>query len=169
MSIGEVLWDVLPDGKELGGAPTNVAWHCAQLGADAHVASAVGKDPLGDEILESLKRMRLDLSAVSVIPDKPTSTVDAVISPEGNATYVIHENVAWDAMPASPAALALAAKADGVNFGSLGQRGEAGRLATQAIVDATPAACLRIFDINLRTGFYSKRGSGRRPGQGDGR
>lgn len=150
MSIGEVLWDMLPDGKALGGAPTNVAWHCAQLGADAHVASAVGKDAPGDEILGRLRAMRLDLSAVSIIPDKPTSTVDAMIGPDGNATYVIHENVAWDSMPASPEALALAAKAKGVNFGSLAQRGAMGRRTTLALLDATPADCLRIFDVNLR-------------------
>lgn len=156
MSIGEVLWDMLPDGKALGGAPTNVAWHCAQLGASAHVASAVGRDPLGDEILESLKAMHLDISAISIIDGKPTSTVDAILSAEGNATYVIHEDVAWDAMPASPEALAMAARAEGVNFGSLGQRGENGRRTTMALLAATPASCLRVFDINLRPPFIYK-------------
>ncbi len=156
MSIGEVLWDMLPDGKALGGAPTNVAWHCAQLGADAHVCSAVGKDDLGDEILSRLKAMRLDTSAIAVIPDKPTSTVDAMLSAEGNATYVIHENVAWDAMPASPVALELAAKADGINFGTLAQRGEFGLTETHKILDATRPDCLRIFDVNLRTPFIYK-------------
>lgn len=156
MSIGEVLWDMLPDGKVLGGAPTNVAWHSAQLGADAHVASAVGRDALGDEIIERLKAMRLDLSAVATIDDKPTSTVDAKLGPDGSATYVIRENVAWDAMPASPEALALAAKADGVNFGTLAQRGGFGRESTHAILDATRLDCLRVFDVNLRTPFIYK-------------
>ncbi len=150
LSLGEVLWDMLPDGKALGGAPTNVAWHCAQLGADAHVASAVGKDELGDEILVRLRSMNLDVSAVSIIPDKPTSTVDAMISPEGNATYVIHKDVAWDWMPVSEQARALARQAQGLNFGTLSQRGSMGCETTHTLLNETPADCLRIFDINLR-------------------
>lgn len=156
MSIGEVLWDMLPDGKALGGAPTNVAWHCAQLGANANVASAVGKDALGDEILDSLKGMSLGVSGVSIILNKPTSTVNAIISPEGNATYIIHEDVAWDAMPISPEASALASKAQGVNYGSLAQRSANGRKTNLALVDATPPDCLRIFDVNLRPPFIYK-------------
>lgn len=157
MSIGEVLWDMIPGGKALGGAPTNVAWHAAQLGARAHVASAVGRDALGGEILDSLKSMSLDVSAVSVIPDKPTSTVDALIGPEGNATYVIHDDVAWDAMPISPEAKALAARAEGVNYGSLAQRSANGRKTNLALVEATPPGCLRIFDVNLRPPFIYEK------------
>ena len=157
LSIGEVLWDVLPDGKALGGSPTNVAWHCAQLGADAHVASAIGEDALGGEILEILKAMPLDLSALAVIHDKPTSTVDAILDANGNASYVFQADIAWDALPASPEALSIAAKANGVNFGSLSQRGDMTHASTLAILDATPADCLRIFDINLRPPFFSKK------------
>jgi fructokinase len=137
----------------LGGAPTNVSWHCAQLGAEAHVISAVGNDPLGREALDILSGRGLGLSALAVIPDKPTSTVDARIDASGNATYVIHENVAWDAIPASPAALALVARAEAVNFGSLAQRGEVCREITRTLLSATPANCIRVFDVNLRPPF----------------
>lgn len=156
VSLGEVLWDMLPDGKALGGAPTNVAWHAAQLGADAHVASAVGDDPLGAEILERLRAMRLNVAAIAVLPGWPTSTVDARIDDGGNATYVIHENVAWDKLPATRETLELAARADAINFGSLGQRHPEARAATHAILDAANPAAIRIFDINLRPPYIQR-------------
>lgn len=156
IALGEVLWDVLPDGKSLGGAPTNVAWHAAQLGADAHVISAVGDDPLGREILDNLKRMRLDVSTVSILPGVPTSTVDARLDAAGNATYTIHENVAWDHLPATADMLALAARADAVNFGSLAQRHPTGRASTHAILDAVNPDAIKVFDINLRPPFIDK-------------
>lgn len=156
IALGEVLWDVLPDGKALGGAPTNVAWHAAQLGADAHVISAVGDDPLGHEILDNLKRMRLDVSTVSILPNAPTSTVDAKLDAAGNATYTIHENVAWDYLPATPEMLALAARADALNFGSLAQRNPIGRASTHAILDAVNPNAIKVFDINLRPPFIDK-------------
>lgn len=153
MSLGEVLWDMLPDGKALGGSPTNVAWHAAQLGADAHVVSSVGRDDLGTEILDRLKEMRLDISAIAIIPDKPTSTVDAILDAHGNATYVIRDNVAWDCLPLSDISLAIAKRASAINFGSLSQRSETSRNATRALLDAAPPDSIRIFDINLRPPF----------------
>lgn len=153
LSLGEVLWDVLPDGRELGGSPTNAAWHAAQLGADAHVVSAVGADDLGREATDILQKKGLNIAEIAVIPGVPTSTVDAILSPDGNATYVIHENVAWDRMPATPSILALAAKARGLNFGSLSQRGATTRASTLAILDASPADAVRVFDINFRPPF----------------
>ncbi|MDR0361911.1 MAG: carbohydrate kinase [Planctomycetota bacterium] len=157
ISVGEVLWDMLPDGKALGGSPTNVAWHMAQLGAEAHVVTAVGKDPLGDEILRILGAMPLHIDTISVIGGRPTSTVDAVLDGNGNATYVFHEDEAWDFLPATPEALALAARAKGVNFGSLSQRSPRAQEATFSILDATPAECIRVFDINLRPPFVEER------------
>lgn len=156
MSLGEVLWDILPDGKSLGGAPTNAAWHLAQLGADAHVVSAVGEDALGGEILDRLRAKHLNVETIVTIKDKPTSTVEARLSPEGNATYVIHEDVAWDHMPVSDDILAIARKCQAVNFGSLAQRGDKGRQSTRAILDATPTEAIRVFDINLRPPFIHK-------------
>ncbi len=156
ISLGEILWDVLPDGKVLGGAPANVAWHAAQLGADAHIVSAVGEDSLGQEILERLKAMRLDTSTIISLPDVPTSTVDATLDPGGNATYVIHENVAWDRLPVTGPVLDLAEKAKAINFGSLSQRNENGKLTTHAILDIVTPEAIKIFDINLRPPFVDK-------------
>lgn len=157
VSVGEVLWDVLPDGKTLGGSPTNVAWHMAQLGAEAHVVTAVGKDALGDEALRILGAMPLHIDTIAVIEDRPTSTVDAVLDAAGNATYVFHEDEAWDFLPVTPEALALAGRADGMNFGSLSQRSPRAQEATFKILDAAPAECVRIFDINLRPPFVTGR------------
>ncbi|MDR1612511.1 MAG: PfkB family carbohydrate kinase [Planctomycetota bacterium] len=157
ISVGEVLWDMLPDGKVLGGSPTNVAWHMAQLGAEAHVVTAVGADPLGDEILRILGAMPLHIDTISVIDGRPTSTVDCVLDAAGNASYVFHRDEAWDFLPATAEALALAARADGVNYGSLSQRSPRAQEATFKLLDATPADCVRVFDINLRPPFVSER------------
>ncbi len=156
ISLGEILWDVLPDGKMLGGAPSNVAWHAAQLGADAHIVSAVGDDPLGKEILDRLKAMHLDTSTIVSLPDVPTSTVDAKLDAAGNATYVIHENVAWDRLPVTGPVLDLAEKAKAINFGSLAQRQENGKVTTHAILDIVTPEAIKIFDINLRPPFVDK-------------
>ena len=153
LSLGEILWDVLPGGKALGGAPANAAWHLSQLGADARIVSAVGDDELGREILDRLSAMGLDAGCVSVLPGVPTSTVDAVVGPDGAATYTIHENAAWDTLPVSRDVLALAARADAVNFGSLAQRSAAGRAATHACLDAANPDAIKLFDINLRPPF----------------
>lgn len=156
ISVGEVLWDVLPDGKVLGGSPTNVAWHAAQLGADAHVVSAVGKDPLGDEILDILGGMKLNIDFVAVLAGRPTSTVEVCLDQDGNASYVFREDVAWDRLPVTPEIIALAGKADAVNFGSLSQRHPESHANTLAILDAIKPEAIRIFDINLRFPFVYK-------------
>ena len=156
LSLGEVLWDILPDGKALGGAPSNVAWHTNQLGADAHIVSAVGDDELGREILDALRNMNLDVSTIAVLPGIPTSTVDAHLDAAGNATYTIHENVAWDHLPVTDEILAIASEAQGVNYGSLGQRHATGRATTHAILDAVSPDAVKIFDLNLRKPFIDK-------------
>ncbi len=156
LSIGEVLWDVLPDGKELGGSPSNVAWECSQLGAESHIVSAVGDDPLGREILDTLRGKELDVSTIAVLPDFPTSTVDAVLDAAGNAAYTIHENVAWDRLPVNTLILDLAARARAVNYGSLGQRHPVSRAATHAILEAANPQAVKIYDINLRPPFIDR-------------
>lgn len=156
LSLGEVLWDILPDGKALGGAPSNVGWHAAQMGADARVVSAVGDDDLGREILDRLAAMGFDTSTVAVLPGVKTSTVDAVLDASGNATYTIHEDVAWDHIPVTDAVLDLASRARAINFGSLAQRHPTGRAATHAILDRVPATAVRIFDVNLRPPYIDR-------------
>lgn len=156
LSLGEVLWDVLPDGRTLGGAPSNVAWQAAQMGADAHIVSAVGDDELGREAIDKLKKKGLGTSTIAVLQGIPTSTVDAVLDESGAASYTIHENVAWDHLPVSDEVLNLAAEAKGMNFGSLAQRNEVGKASTHAILDIVNPDAVRVFDVNLRPPFIDR-------------
>lgn len=155
VSIGEILWDILPSGRMLGGAPANVAWHAAQLGADSRIVSAVGRDPLGDEILAALQTMNLDTSLI-FRSDKPTGTVEATIDAAGGASYVIHQNVAWDDIPVNEQTLEAVRTADAVNFGSLAQRTDAGKRAVTTFLDHADKKALRVFDVNLRPGAFRK-------------
>ena len=156
ISLGEILWDVLPDGKTLGGAPANVAWHLSRLGAEAHIVSAIGNDDLGREILATLAEKDLDTATIAVLDGVPTSTVTASLDAGGNASYTIHENVAWDHLPLSDAVLKLAATARAVNYGSLGQRHPIGRATTHAILDAVDPDAVKVFDVNLRPPFIDR-------------
>lgn len=152
VGIGEVLWDMLPGGKQLGGAPANFAYHAAALGAEGIVVSRVGDDPLGHEILERLDALGLSREFVSVDPDHPTGQVDVLVDAEGVPTYVIREDVAWDHIPLSPELLALATRADAVCFGTLARRAERTTYITiQRFLEATRyPQCLRVLDVNLR-------------------
>ena len=155
IGLGEVLWDLLPSGKQLGGAPTNFAFHAQQLGARGIVISAVGRDALGAEIEARLSD--LQLSACLHHSNLPTGTVSVRLDAAGVPSYVIHQPVAWDELSADAATLSHAAAADVVCFGSLAQRSTPSRAAIHAFLAATRRdACLRIFDINLRQNFYSE-------------
>ena len=156
VGLGELLWDLLPGGKQLGGAPANFAYHCQALGAEAALVSAVGSDAPGREILDDLKGHGLDLAHVATLSEHPTGTVSVEIDDEGKPKYVIHEGVAWDAIPSSPELLDLASRADAVGFGSLAQRSEASRATIRAFLKATRPDCLRVFDINLRQAYYGE-------------
>lgn len=153
ISLGEVLWDVFPDGKTLGGAPSNVARHLSQFGCEAHIVSVVGDDGLGQEAITLLETMGLWTDHIAVTGLATTGTVDAIVDEAGNATYVIHKNVAWDSLSVTPETLALASRTRAANFGSLGLRTETARNASFAILDALPAGALRMFDVNLRKPF----------------
>lgn len=150
LSLGEVLWDVLPGGRTLGGAPANVARHLAQLGCEAHIVSAVGDDGLGREALAILGGFGLHTDLIAVSLDKPTGTVDAALDADGNASYDFHDDVAWDCIPVMPEALELAGRAAALNFGSLSRRTEKAREAQERLIRATPPSCIRVFDVNLR-------------------
>lgn len=154
VGLGEVLWDLLPTGKQLGGAPANFAFHAQQLGARGVVVSAVGRDALGEEIKTRLEQ--LGLTSSLHISDLPTGTVSVQLDADGVPSYVIHQPVAWDEMRAAGDG-GSAAKADVVCFGSLAQRSLASREMIHAFLAATRRdACLRVFDINLRQDFYSE-------------
>lgn len=153
LGIGEVLWDMLPGGKQMGGAPANFAYHARSMGADGSIVSRVGDDPLGREIIERLFALGVPNCAVSLDASHPTGTVDVELAADGQPRYVIHEGVAWDHLV--PDATDAAAEADAICFGTLAQRCEPSRVAIRAMVGASKAAALRIFDVNLRQDFYS--------------
>jgi fructokinase len=156
LGLGEVLWDLLPTGRQLGGAPANFACHARALGADAAVVTRVGADALGREIVERLGALGLPVDLVQLDELAPTGTVGVDLDAGGVPRFTIHEGVAWDALAATPAALAAAGHADAVCFGSLAQRREPARASIRRLVDATPASALRIFDANLRQPFHTR-------------
>ncbi len=152
VGLGEVLWDVFPDGPRFGGAPANYACHAATLGARACMASAVGRDDLGERALQALRDKQVDTRAVTQC-DAPTGAVHVTLDDEGKATYTFVDNTAWDQLAWSNELEALASQADAVCFGTLGQRDPLSRKTIQRFVGATQTSCLRIFDINLRPPF----------------
>ena len=156
VGLGEVLWDVLPEGKKLGGAPANFAYHAGQfLGSDNTIAiSALGEDKLADETIEALREHNLN-DLLPRVP-YPTGTVQVTLAEGGIPTYDIKENVAWDNIPFDDDIAAIARNCRAVCFGSLAQRNIVSRTTIQKFLDATPDDCLKIFDINLRQQFYTK-------------
>jgi len=121
LGVGEILWDLLPSGKQLGGAPANFAYHAHALGAEAWPLSRVGDDALGREILTRLGELDLPTEGVAVDAEAPTGTVSVQFL-DGQPSYTIHENVAWDHLDLDDQALALATRADALCFGTLAQR-----------------------------------------------
>ena len=156
VGLGEVLWDVLPEGKKLGGAPANFAYHAGQfLGMNNTIAvSALGEDKLADETIEALKEHGLN-DLLPRVP-YPTGTVQVQLDEQGIPTYDIKENVAWDNIPFDDDIAQIARNCRAVCFGSLAQRNVVSRETIQKFLDATPADCLKIFDINLRQQFYTQ-------------
>jgi fructokinase len=150
VGLGEILWDMFPDGKQLGGAPANFAFHAQVLGAAGAVVSAVGDDELGREIMARLDAMELDRAHLAVDSAHPTGTVSVELDGGGKPRYTIHEPVAWDYIPASRDVLALAARTDAVCFGSLAQRSARSRASIRAFLEAVRPGCIRLLDINLR-------------------
>ncbi|HLJ56658.1 MAG TPA: carbohydrate kinase [Chthonomonadaceae bacterium] len=156
IGLGELLWDLLPAGRQLGGAPANFAYHAHALGALAWPISRVGIDALGREVLDRLGALGLPTECIQIDSEAPTGTVSVEMLPGGDHRFSIHEDVAWDRLEATEAALSLAARADAVCFGTLGQRAVDARDAVQRIAEATPPGSLRIFDVNLRQRYYSR-------------
>lgn len=154
IGLGEVLYDVLPEGAKLGGAPANFAYHASQFGFDAMAVSAVGNDALADDALQTFDNNGLKY----IIPhvDYPTGTVKVSLDADGVPTYTFTPNVAWDHIPFTPEMEAVAKEARAVCFGSLAQRSEESRNTIHRFLDTTPDDCLKIFDINLRGNFYNK-------------
>lgn len=157
VGMGEALWDVLPEGKKIGGAPANFAYHVSQFGFDSRVVSAVGRDELGEEILKVFNEKKLKMQIEQV--DYPTGTVQVTLDDEGVPCYEIKEGVAWDNIPFTDELKRLALSTRAVCFGSLAQRNDVSRATINRFLDTMPDidGQLKIFDINLRQDFYSKR------------
>lgn len=156
LAVGEVLWDLLPTGKQLGGAPANFSFHCRSLGADARLVTRVGDDALGQEVLERFRLLGLPTETVQVDSAWPTGTVTVALAADGQPRFTIHEQVAWDRITADEGGLAEARAADAVCFGSLAQRSEPARRAIRTLVSASRPEALRIFDVNLRPPFVDR-------------
>ena len=154
VGIGEVLWDVFPTGRKLGGAPANFAYHVSQFGLEGLAVSAVGRDGLGEETLEALDGHGLHFHIDRV--EEPTGTVQVTLDAEGVPQYEIKTGVAWDNIPYTKELAEIAAGTRAVCFGSLAQRSPVSRETIGWFLDAVPEDCLKVFDINLRQQFYTR-------------
>jgi fructokinase len=156
LAVGEVLWDLLPTGMQLGGAPANFTFHCRSLGAHARLVTRVGDDAFGRLVLERFRLLGLPTETVQIDPFRPTGTVAVTLATDGQPRFTIHEHVAWDRITATDRDLAEARAADAICFGSLAQRSQPAREAIRALVlNARPEA-LRVFDVNLRPPFVDR-------------
>jgi fructokinase len=156
VGIGEILWDLLPAGKQLGGAPANFTCHAWALGAGAHLVSRVGEDALGREIIERWKARGMPIDTIGIDAERPTGSVSVELAADGQPNYTIHERVAWDRIEADDASLDAVAKADAVCFGTLAQRTKSTRAAVEVLLSAARPEALRIFDVNLRPPFVAR-------------
>lgn len=157
VGLGEILLDILPTGRHLGGAPANFAFHASQLGARSYIVSSIGNDAWGAEISNKITDLGLSSEYISIDEDNPTGTVDVELDKKGKPSYVIRESVAWDNITDSKNLEKLAGRVNAVCFGSLCQRSPVSRKTIQTFLKSTNMNCLRIFDINLRQHFFSKQ------------
>ena len=154
LGIGELLWDILPEGARLGGAPSNFTVMAGRLGNHAAILSRIGRDDLGRQAIDRLNPMPVDTSCLEVdlVHETGQVTVDFV---EGQPHYTIHQPSAWDFLELSDEWVRVAERADAICFGSLAQRSRESRQTIQTLAAQTSAACIRVFDVNLRPPFYS--------------
>lgn len=154
VGLGEILWDVFPERKVLGGAPANFAYHVSQFGFNGYTVSAIGEDLLGKEILSGLEDKKLNYLIETT--DYPTGTVQVTLNKSGVPQYEICENVAWDNIPFTARTENLAKNTQTVCFGSLAQRSAVSRETIRKFLAAMPEDSLKIFDINLRLDYYTR-------------
>jgi fructokinase len=154
LGIGELLWDIVPDGMRLGGAPANFAVMAGRLGNHAAILSRIGRDDLGRQAIDRLDPMPVETGFLQV--DQLHETGRVTVSLEGGEPhYTIHEPAAWDFLELSDEWIQLAARADAICFGSLAQRNRQARQTIQTLAAEASAKCIRVFDVNLRAPFYS--------------
>lgn len=153
VGIGELLWDRLPAGIKVGGAPVNFVYHATQVGGQGHVITAIGPDAEGEEILKELDKKHIDYLVTR--DTHPTGSVQVELN-EGIPTYLIAERVAWDYLPLSADSIDLAESADAVCFGTLAQRLPVSRETIQTLMSFGKEEAYRVFDMNIREPYYSK-------------
>lgn len=153
IGMGEALWDCLPEGRKLGGAPANFAYHVSQFGLNGCAISAIGDDELGEEIIEKFEAV--GLNHILPVVEQPTGTVKVTLDSKGVPQYDICLGVAWDNIPLTDEMLEVARSAEAICFGSLAQRSEVSRKTIHTFLDAAPKSALRVFDINLRQSWYT--------------
>jgi fructokinase len=156
VGIGEVLWDLLPGGRQLGGAPGNFVYHVRSLGAEGRIISRVGQDADGDAIRERLRQLGVSTDCIEIDPTAPTGTVSVQVAPDGQPQFTIHEHVAWDRIAGAENSRRAVAEADATCFGTLAQRSAVSRATIRRLLTMTRPESLRIFDVNLRQHFYSR-------------
>ena len=152
--IGELLWDILPSGKQVGGAPCNFAFHSMQAGCESFLISAVGNDLTGNDLLTTLDGLNINCEFIQR-NNFPTGTVSVTLNENGQPQYKIHENVAWDNTVFNEKIESKTRDLDAVCFGSLGQRNPVSATTVQRLLSTVKPGCLKVFDINLRQHFYS--------------
>jgi fructokinase len=154
LGVGELLWDMLPEGPRLGGAPANFTVMAGRLGDHAAILSRMGRDEMGRRAMELLYPLPVDSGHVQIDAMRETGRVTVELK-SGQPSYTIHEPAAWDFLELSDEWLQLAERASAICFGSLAQRSGVSRQTIQTLVAETPETCVRVFDVNLRAPFYS--------------
>lgn len=155
IGLGEILWDMLPTGKQLGGAPANFAYHVCRLGGNGWAVSAISDDELGREIKNTLSTKKLNTILEEV--NEPTGTVQVTLNAAGVPTYDITEGVAWDHIPFTERIGNLAKETSAVCFGTLAQRSPESRATIHKFIEIMPAGSLKVYDINLRQKYYDEK------------
>jgi len=156
VGLGEILWDLLPAGRQLGGAPANFACHAHALGAEARLVSRIGRDPLGQAAQEQLAALGLSAEGLQIDPLLATGTAGVSLTADGQPHFTIHEPAAWDALEVTSASRRAVADAHAVCFGTLAQRDGRARAALYSLLASTPPSALRILDLNLRQHYFSR-------------
>ncbi len=153
--IGELLWDLLTDGRQLGGAPANFIYHLCKAGDEGIVISSIGADDNGKAIISDLQAKKITTDYVQIDPHHPTGLVNVTVDSSGQPSYEIVEDTAWDNIALTPEIQALASRLDLLCFGSLGQRTPQSRTTIQTLVESLPSNTKKLFDINLRQHFFT--------------
>jgi fructokinase len=156
VGVGELLWDLLPGGRQLGGAPANFAYHACALGAQARVISRVGKDEAGRELVQRLEKLGVPTDCIEVDDAAPTGTVTVEVASDGQPRFSIHEDVAWDYIRGDGAGRFAVSAADAVCFGTLAQRSEPSRSTIRTFLGEIAPEAFCVFDVNLRQHYYSR-------------